>query len=132
MVLDKMHRRFIRNGIGFRCPKQARLREINKQLSALEQKFGNNLLAETNAFQLIIDKEADLAGLPEAVHYGCCRSCKRSWYGRKVVVWFTKPSWVPFMQYSERRDLREKMFKAYTMRGNNDNANDNKKLYWIS
>ncbi len=67
MVLEKMHRRFIRNGIGLDAQKQARLREINKQLSALEQKFGNNLLAETNAFQLIIDKEADLAGLPEAV-----------------------------------------------------------------
>ena len=78
MVLEKMHRRFIRNGIGLDAQKQARLREINKQLSALEQKFGNNLLAETNAFQLIIDKEADLAGLPEAVRTAAAEAAKEA------------------------------------------------------
>ena len=128
MVLDKMHRRFIRNGIGLDAQKQARLREINKQLSALEQKFGNNLLAETNAFQLIIDKEADLAGLPEAVRTAAAEAAKEAGMEGKWLFGLQKPSWVPFMQYSERRDLREKMFKAYAMRGNNDNANDNKKI----
>ena len=128
MVLEKMHRHFVRNGIGLNAEKQTRLREINKQLSALEQKFGNNLLAETNAFQLILDKEEDLEGLPEAVRIAAAESAKEAGMEGKWLFGLQKPSWIPFMQYSQRRDLREKMFKAYSMRGNNDNANDNKQI----
>lgn len=128
MVLDKMHRRFVRNGIGLDATKQARLREINKELSALEQKFGNNLLAETNAFQLIVDKEEDLAGLPEAVRVAAAETAKEAGMEGKWLFGLQKPSWVPFMQYSARRDLREKMFNGYSMRGNNDNEYDNKQI----
>ncbi|MDD3405637.1 MAG: M3 family metallopeptidase [Paludibacteraceae bacterium] len=128
MVLEKLHRNFVRNGIGLDAEQQARLREINKQLSSLQQKFGNNLLAETNAFQLIIDKEEDLAGLPEAVRTAAAEAAKEAGMEGKWLFGLQRPSYGPFMQYSERRNLREQMFKAYSMRGNNNNENDNKQI----
>lgn len=128
MVLEKLHRNFVRNGIGLDAEQQARLREINKQLSSLQQKFGNNLLAETNAFQLIIDKEEDLAGLPEAVRTAAAEAAKEAGMEGKWLFGLQRPSYGPFMQYSERRNLREQMFKAYAMRGNNNNENDNKQI----
>jgi len=128
-VLEKIYKRFVRNGIGLDEQKQARLREINKQLSVLEQKFGNNLLDETNDFQLILEKEEDLAGLPQSVRDAAAADAKAAKLGDgKYLFGLQKPSWIPFMQYSERRDLREKMFKAYSERGNRNNKKDNKKI----
>lgn len=127
-VLEKINNAFVRNGIGLDEEKQARLREINKQLSALEQKFGNNLLAETNAFELIIDNEEDLAGLPEAVRTAAAEAAKNAGYEGKWLFGLQRPSYGPFMQYSQRRDLRKKMFEAYAARGNNGNENDNKQI----
>ncbi len=125
-LLDKIYRTFVRNGIALPADKQAQLREINKQISALQQKFGNNLLAETNAYRLVIDKEEDLAGLPEAVRTAAAEAAKAAGLEGKWLFGLQAPSYFPFMQYSERRDLREQMFRAYSNRGNNNNGNDNK------
>ncbi len=127
-LLNKVYNSFVRNGIALDADKQARLREINKQLSALEQKFGTNLLNETNAFQLVIDNEADLSGLPEAVRAAAAEAAKAAGMEGKWLFTLQNPSYMPFMQYSDRRDLREKMFRAYSMRGNNGNENDNKAI----
>ena len=63
-LLNKIYKNFIGNGVGLPEAEQARMREINKEISALQQTFGNNIVAETNAYQMVIENEADLAGLP--------------------------------------------------------------------
>ncbi len=126
-VLENMNRAFVRNGIALDSEKQARLREINKELSSLEQRFGNNLLAENNAFQLILD-ENDLDGLPEAVRTAAAETATAAGHEGKYLVGLQAPSRIPFLQYSARRDLREKVYKAYINRGNNGNENDNNQI----
>ena len=127
MLLEKMNRSFVRNGIALDTDKQARLREINKQISALEQKFGNNLLAENNGFQLILNEE-DLIGLPEAVRTAAAEAATAAGYEGKWLFGLQSPSRIPFLQYSCRHDLREKMYTAYVNRGNNGNDNDNNQI----
>ncbi|MBR5469817.1 MAG: M3 family metallopeptidase [Paludibacteraceae bacterium] len=127
MLLEKMNRSFVRNGIALDTEKQTRLREINKQISALEQKFGNNLLAENNGFQLILNEE-DLTGLPEAVRTSAAEAATTAGYEGKWLFGLQSPSRIPFLQYSCRRDLREKMYTAYVNRGNNGNDNDNNQI----
>ena len=128
-VLEKIYKQFVRNGIGLDEQKQVRLREINKQISLLEQKFGNNLLDETNDFKLILETEEELAGLPQSVRDAAAVEAKAANLDEgKYLFGLQNPSRIPFMQYSERRDLREKMFKAYSARGNRNNDKDNKKV----
>lgn len=125
-VLDNYYKNFVRSGIMLGDAEKERLREINKELSGLTLSFGNNLLNETNAFKLVIDNEADLAGLPEGVITAAAEAAKKAGEEGKWVFGLQKPSWLPFLQYAEKRDLREKLYKAMYMRGDNDNDNDNK------
>ena len=127
-LLDKVYQEFVRNGIALNEADQARMREINKELSMLQQKFGNNLLAETNAFQLVLETEDELAGLPEGVRQAGADLAKSAGMEGKYLYTLPKPSYIPFMQYSARRDLREQMYKAMANRGNNNNENDNKEI----
>lgn len=128
MLLDKVYTAFVRNGIALPAEKQARMREINSKLSVLQQKFGNNVLAETNAFKLVLETEEDLAGLPESVRAAAAEAAKAAGMEGKWVIGLQNPSRIPFLQYSDRRDLREKVYKAYINRGNNDNEYDNKQI----
>ena len=123
-LLEKVYNAFVRNGISLPEAEQARMREINAELSTLQQKFGNNLLAETNAFQLVLESEEDLVGLPEAVRTAAAEAAKAAGMEGKWLIGLQNPSRIPFLQYSERRDLREKVYKAYIERGNNGNEND--------
>ena len=125
-LLEKTYKGFVRGGANLPPDKQARLRKINEELSVLTVKFGENILKENNAFELIIDNDADLAGLPAAVVAGAAETGKERGKPGKWAFTLAKPSLIPFLQYSERRDLREKMFQAYIMRGNNGNEFDNK------
>lgn len=127
-LMDEYYKSFVRSGIMLQETGKERLREINKQLSALTLKFGNNLLKETNNYQLVIDNEADLAGLPEGVIAAAANAAKAAGEEGKWVFGLQKPSWLPFLQYSQKRELREKLYKAMYMRGDNDNENDNKKI----
>lgn len=126
-VLEKMYKAFVRNGIALDGQGQARMREINSRTAELSQTFGNNMLAETNAFQLVLKTEEELAGLPESVRAAAAADAQAAGLEQGTYL-FTlhNASWQPFMAYSSRRDLREQMFKAYSSRGNNGNANDNK------
>ncbi len=128
MVLDKIYKQFTRNGINLPADKQERLRQVNKDLGLLQQKFGNNILAETNAFSLVIDNKEDLAGLPESVIEAAADEAKATGKEGKWVFTLKNSSYVPFMQYADNRELREKMFRAYSMRGNNGNEYDNKQI----
>jgi len=128
MLLEKRYKDFVRGGANLSEEKKARYREINEELSLLTVQFGDNVLKEDNAFELVIDNEDDLAGLPENVITGASDAAKERGHEGKWVFTLHRPSMTPFLQYSEKRDLREKIFKAYINRGNNDNALDNKKI----
>ena len=127
-LLDKIHTDFVRSGANLSADKQARLREINKQLSTLGIAFGNNVLNENNAFKLYIDKEEDLAGLPEGVRQSAAEEAKADGQDGKWLFTLQNSSRLPFLQYADNRALREKIYKAYINRGNNNDANDNKKI----
>lgn len=127
-LLDKTYKVFVRGGANLDEEKKATLRTINEELSLLELKFGQNVLKEDNAFQLIIDSREDLAGLPEAVISGAAEAASELGQKGKWIFTLHKPSMIPFLQYSGKRDLREKIFKAYINRGNNDNEYDNKAI----
>jgi len=127
-LLEKYYKEFVRGGANLDPQQKARLREINKELSLLTLKFGENILKENNAFELVIDKKEDLAGLPEAVITAAAEAAKERGHEGKWVFTLHKPSMIPFLQYSQRRPLREKIFKAYINRGNNNNQFDNKAI----
>jgi peptidyl-dipeptidase Dcp len=125
-LLEETYKDFVRGGADLTADKQARFRKINEELSVLTVKFGENVLKENNAFELVIDKEEDLAGLPAAVVAGAAEAAKERGKAAGWVFTLHRPSIIPFLQYSEKRELREKLFKAYINRGNNGNALDNK------
>lgn len=127
-LLDTYYKGFVRSGSLLNDEQKERLRELNKELSALTLQFGSNLLDETNDFKLVIDNEADLAGLPEGVITAAAEAAKSQGEEGKWVFGLQKPSWLPFLQYSEKRELREKLYKAMYNRGDNDNEKDNKEI----
>ncbi|TAJ05746.1 M3 family peptidase [Marinilabiliaceae bacterium JC017] len=126
MLLDETYKGFVRSGVNLPEEKKAELRKINARLSELSNQFNKNLLAETNDFKLVIDNEKDLAGLSESVIQGAAETAAEYGMEGKWVFTTQKPSMIPFIQYAENRDLREKLYKAYYMRGNNNNKHDNK------
>jgi peptidyl-dipeptidase Dcp len=127
-LLEETYKQFARGGANLPVAGQAKLREINKELSLLSLKFGENLLAETNAFKLVLENEADLAGLPQFVRDAAAAAAKEDSLDGKWLITLHQPSRIPFLQFSARRDLREKVLKAYINRGNNGNPNDNKDI----
>ncbi|HHU27374.1 MAG TPA: M3 family metallopeptidase [Bacteroidales bacterium] len=127
-LLDTYYKGFVRSGSLLNEEQKERLRELNKELSALTLQFGSNLLDETNDFKLIVDNEEDLAGLPEGVIAAAAEAAKSQGEKGKWVFGLQKPSWLPFLQYSEKRELREKLYKAMYNRGDNDNEKDNKEI----
>ena len=127
-LLEETYKDFVRSGANLSPEKQARLREINKQLSTLGLTFSYNILNENNAFKLYIDKEEDLAGLPEWFRQSAAEEAKADGQEGKWLFTLGNASRLPFLQYSENRPLREQIYKAYINRGNNNDKNDNKKI----
>lgn len=127
-VTEKYYNDFIRSGAGLNDADKETLKAINEKLSLLSLQFGNNLLAENAAFKLVIDNEKDLSGLPQSSIDAAAEQAKKDGMEGKWVFTLSKPSLIPFLQYADNRDLREKIYMGYVMRGNNDNANDNKAL----
>jgi peptidyl-dipeptidase Dcp len=128
-VTEKYYEDFVRSGANLPDDKQAELRKLNDELSMLCLKFGENILAETNKnFILDIDNESDLKGLPADVISAAAEAAKNAGKEGKWVFTLQKPSWIPFLQYAENRELRKKLYQGWLMRGNNNNANDNKEI----
>ena len=127
-LLEKTYKNFVRSGANLPADKQARLREINKQLSTLGIRFDKNILNENNEFKLFVDKEEDLAGLPEWFRQSAAAEAKAAGQEGKWLFTLHNSSRLPFLQYSANRPLREKVYKAYIQRGNNNDKNDNKKI----
>lgn len=126
-LLEETYKFFVRGGANLDGAKKAELAGINKELSVLRLKFGENILKEINTFELVIEKEGDLAGLPEAAVTGAAEAAEERGREGKWVFTLHKPSMIPFLQYSEKRVLREKIFKAYTTLCNKNDELDNKK-----
>lgn len=126
-LLQKTYDGFVRAGALLDKEQKERLKQINEELSLASVKFGNNLLAENNDFVLLL-KQDELDGLPSGVRDQAREKAQA--LGEKDRYAFTlhKPSLLPFLTYSSRRDLREKLYKAYLNRGNNGNEYDNKQL----
>jgi peptidyl-dipeptidase Dcp len=127
-LLDKMYKDFVRGGAELNEKQQIRLREINKRISVLSLQFGDNVLAENNAYKLFIENEEDLAGLPDGVIAAAAEAAGAAGEEGKWLFTTQKPSMIPFLQYAEKRELREKLHKAYCARGDNGNEHDNKKI----
>ena len=127
-LLEETYKRFVRGGANLTADQQTRLRELNSEISLLQLTFGQNMLKETNAFQLIIDKEEDLSGLPESLIANGAEDAKNAGQEGKWIFTLHNPSVMPFLQFSDKRDLREKIFNGYIMRGNNNNDADDKEI----
>jgi len=125
-LLEDTYRDFVRGGADLDSASQVRFREINQELSLLTLKFGENVLAENNAFKLVIDNEADLEGLTQGLIDQGAETAKAAGMEGKWVYTLHNPSIMPFLQYSAKRELREKIYNAYINRGNNNDEFDNK------
>jgi len=128
ILLENYFLRFVRSGANLNDEDKEKLRNINEELSNLYVKFRQNHLKQTNAIGLVIDKDEDLAGLPDGVVQAAAEMAKARGDEGKWVFTLQKPSFIPFLVNSERRKLREVVFNAYINRGNNNDEFDNKKL----
>jgi peptidyl-dipeptidase Dcp len=124
-LLEDTYKGFVRNGAELSPEDKEKLRALNEELSLLSVKFGQNLLAETNAFKLIIDNKEDLAGLPDGVIAQAAATAGSLKLNGKWVFTIQYPIMEAFLKYSEKRDLRQKLFTAYFMKGDNGNDKDN-------
>jgi Zn-dependent oligopeptidase len=124
MLLDKKYKAFSRNGANLDEKSKTKLRGIDKKLSSLSLKFGENVLAETNKFELHLTNEADLDGLPEHVKEAALEVAhsknKEGW-----IFTLEYPSYIPFMTYAKNRELRKKMSLAFGAKGFHNNELDN-------
>ena len=125
-LLENTYKGFVRSGALLDAERKERLREINREHSLLALKFSDNVLAETNSSFIVIDSKDDLAGLPDGVVAEAAETAKAMNMDGKWVFTAQKTSWIPFLQYSPRRDLRQALFACFFMRGDRDNDKDNK------
>lgn len=127
-LLDLYYKRFIRSGANLNAEKQARLREINKELSTLEIDFSNHVLNETNAYQLVISDKKDLSGLPEWFIESAAEDAKAQGKEGKWIFTLRNASRLPFLQYADNRELRKQVYNAYINRATKEGKNDNRAI----
>ena len=123
-LLEKKYKGFSRNGANLSEDKKLQLREIDKELSKLSLHFGENILAETHAFELHLTDEKDLSGLPEGA-IEAARSLAKSHDKEGWIFTLDHPSYLPFVTYADNRDLRKKMAIAFGAKGFHNNTLDN-------
>jgi Zn-dependent oligopeptidase len=126
-LLDKKYKSFSRNGANLSEDKKNQLRAIDKELSKLSLQFGENVLAETQAYQLHITSESELAGLPEGT-VEAARSLAKSQEKEGWIFTLDYPSYVPFVTYADNRELRKKMAIAFGAKGFQNNEFDNQEI----
>jgi peptidyl-dipeptidase Dcp len=119
---------FVRSGARLDATSKARLSEINQKLAGLYTDFGQNVLADETDQYLVLDKESDLAGLPESLREAAEAAAESKHLEGKWVITNTRSSIDPFLTYSTRRDLREKAWRLFVNRGDNGDAHDNNKI----
>ncbi len=126
-LLERYHKRFIRAGALLDEAGKARMTEIGARLSELHTAFSQNVLAAEKSFQLVLDGEEDLKGLPEFVRQAAVQAARDRGLAGKSVITLSRASIEPFLEFSERRDLRKKAYEAYIARGEEAEA-DNRPL----
>jgi len=126
-VLERYHARFVRSGAALEKKGQDRLATINERLATLGTQFGQNVLADEKSFAMILE-EGDLAGLPDFARAAAQAAAEERGHSGKYVITLARSSVETFLQFSARRDLREKAFQAWIARGENGGATDNRAL----
>ncbi|MBK24184.1 MAG: peptidase M3 [Halobacteriovorax sp.] len=127
-LVEKFYNRRAQNGALLKGEKKEKLIQINKDLSKLSLEFGDHLLKETNSYELVLENKEDLDGLPDSAIEAAAMIAKEKGKEGKWVITLDFPSFGPFMKYSNRRDLRETVYKAYTSRANKGNDCDNNEI----
>ena len=127
-VVEKYYQDFVRNGANLPPDKKEELKNLNIKLSSLSLSFGKNVLTDSKDFKLFIEDESDLAGLPDDIKAAAASAAEEAGKAGKWLFTTDKPSWIPFLTYSENRALREQLYKGWFMRGDNDNDNDTKAI----
>jgi len=127
-LLESSFRSFLRNGAGLDWEEKRKLTAINQELASLEASFMENLLKENRGFQMVIENEEDLAGLPSGVVAAAAEEADAAGRPGKWIFTTDKPSLLPFLTYAKNRELRRQIYQAYTNRGDRDNQNDNKEI----
>lgn len=123
-----VHNNFVRAGAKLDASAKQRLGAINQSLAGLFTRFSQNLLADESERFLVLQSDADLAGLPESLRAGFAADAERRAQKGKWIVANTRSSVEPFLTYSTRRDLREKVWRTFVNRGDNGDARDNNAL----
>ncbi|WP_396169260.1 M3 family metallopeptidase [Flavobacterium sp.] len=126
-ILDNTYKDFVRSGANLSNADKEILRKINGQLSLISLKYGQNILAETNKYELVIGDKKDLAGLPQGLIDAAAADAKAKGKEGKWVFTLSNSSVMPFLQYSSNRELRKQIWNAYQTKGNHDDELDNKK-----
>ncbi|ODS83338.1 MAG: peptidase M3 [Cytophagaceae bacterium SCN 52-12] len=127
-LLEITYKNFVRSGANLSDADKEKLKRINAELSVLTLEFGQNLLAETNAFELVVEDEADLAGLSPGLIAAAAETAKAKGKEGKWIFTLSNPSVMPFLQFADNRELRKKIWEAYKDRGDNGNDKDNKSI----
>jgi len=125
LLLEKSYKSFARNGIKLKGEDKQKLRKLDEELSSLSLKFGENVLAETNAFELYQSKE-ELAGLPDYALASAAEEAKAKGEEGQYLISLQAPSYIPVMTYASNRALREKLFRAFGSKAFSGNKHDNK------
>ncbi len=127
-LLEKTYKSFVRSGANLNAEDQASLRKLNEELSVLAVKYGQNVLGDNNDFRVVVDQEADLAGLPAAAVQAAAELAKSKGLEGKWVFTLDAASRISFLQYADSRDLRRQMFEGYSHKANHNNAFNNKEV----
>ena len=127
-VLERYHLDFVRAGARLAPAERARYAELMQRLAELTTRFGQNVLADESEFQLVLENEADLAGLPDFVRAAARQAAGERGLSGVAVITLSRSHIVPFLTFSERRDLREKAWRAWTTRGEHPGESDNRGL----
>ena len=124
-LLDKTYKGFVRNGSKLNDTDKEKLREIDKELATTTLLFGQNVLAESNEYKLVITDASLLSGLPEGVIEAAALTAKEKGYENAWVFTLDYPSYIPFVTYSDQRKLREEIFLAFGSKAFKGNERDN-------
>jgi peptidyl-dipeptidase Dcp len=127
-LVEDVYKGYVRAGANLDAAKKEQLKKINGELSMLSVKFGDNLLHDTNAYKLVIDKADDLKGLPPSIVAGGADAAKAAGMPGKWLYTLAAPSIWPFLQYADNRELRRQILDAYTSRCDHNDQWDNKKI----
>ena len=127
-LTEKLYRRFVRGGALLSVEDKEQLRKVDEELSAARVKYAANLLAANSGFELVISNQDDLDGLPSSIRDAAASEASARDMKGKWVFTTKKPSMLPFLTYSSKRELREKLYRGYLDRCNYNDSIDNKQV----